>query len=118
MLRRPPRSTRTDTLFTYPTLFRSRPRRKCRLDDPKLVRVAPPPTASRTRQHRDMAHRPLLSTLLRARLRAHQHDQAGQGGPHRRVTSGRSRTRSEEHTSELPVTNTHIGCRLLLEKKK
>src|SRR3546814_8099336 len=25
MLRRPPRSTRTDTLFPYPTLFRSRP---------------------------------------------------------------------------------------------
>src|SRR3546814_212811 len=27
MLRRPPRSTRTDTLFPYTTLFRSRPRR-------------------------------------------------------------------------------------------
>src|SRR3546814_11606556 len=26
MIRRPPRSTRTDTLFPYPTLFRSRPR--------------------------------------------------------------------------------------------
>src|SRR3546814_6567423 len=25
MIRRPPRSTRTDTLFPYPTLFRSRP---------------------------------------------------------------------------------------------
>src|SRR3546814_1020896 len=25
MLRRPPRSTRTDTLFPYPTLFRSKP---------------------------------------------------------------------------------------------
>src|SRR3546814_14214546 len=28
MIRRPPRSTRTDTLFPYTTLFRSRPRRK------------------------------------------------------------------------------------------
>src|SRR3546814_14500795 len=27
MIRRPPRSTRTDTLFPYTTLFRSRPRR-------------------------------------------------------------------------------------------
>src|SRR3546814_5187574 len=27
-------------------------------------------------------------------------------------------TRSEEHTSELPVTNAHLVCRLLLEKKK
>src|SRR3546814_4170283 len=26
--------------------------------------------------------------------------------------------RSEEHTSELPVTNAHLVCRLLLEKKK
>src|SRR3546814_3812162 len=25
--------------------------------------------------------------------------------------------RSEEHTSELPVTNAHLVCRLLLEKK-
>src|SRR3546814_9203372 len=27
-------------------------------------------------------------------------------------------SRSEEHTSELPVTNAHLVCRLLLEKKK
>src|SRR3546814_6592134 len=26
--------------------------------------------------------------------------------------------RSEEHTSETPVTNEHLVCRLLLEKKK
>src|SRR3546814_14988103 len=29
MIRRPPRSTRTDTLFPYTTLFRSRRRRAC-----------------------------------------------------------------------------------------
>src|SRR3546814_16338628 len=29
MIRRPPRSTRTYTLFPYPTLFRSRQRRRC-----------------------------------------------------------------------------------------
>src|SRR3546814_21015987 len=28
MIRRPPRSTRTDTLFPYTTLFRSRPKRR------------------------------------------------------------------------------------------
>src|SRR3546814_4180204 len=27
-------------------------------------------------------------------------------------------SRSEEHTSELPVTNAHLVCRLLLEQKK
>src|SRR3546814_4332523 len=32
MIRRPPRSTRTDTLFPYTTLFRSRPRITDRLD--------------------------------------------------------------------------------------
>src|SRR3546814_4899129 len=30
MIRRPPRSTRTDTLFPYTTLFRSGPRCRCR----------------------------------------------------------------------------------------
>src|SRR3546814_9266789 len=30
MIRRPPRSTRTDTLFPYTTLFRSRPERRTR----------------------------------------------------------------------------------------
>src|SRR3546814_9011685 len=29
MIRRPPRSTRTDTLFPYTTLFRSEPRTRC-----------------------------------------------------------------------------------------
>src|SRR3546814_19931696 len=36
MIRRPPRSTRTDTLFPYTTLFRSKQeekRRSCRRDD-------------------------------------------------------------------------------------
>ena len=28
------------------------------------------------------------------------------------------RGRSEEHTSEPPVTSAHLVCRLLLEKKK
>src|SRR3546814_6923868 len=31
---------------------------------------------------------------------------------------GRFQTRSEEHTSGTPVTNAHLVCRLLLEKKK
>src|SRR3546814_7257128 len=37
MIRRPPRSTRTDTLFPYTTLFRSRPaRRRARPRHPQL----------------------------------------------------------------------------------
>src|SRR3546814_17491994 len=43
MSRRPPRSTRTDTLCPYTTLFRSRPRRRKvrieeRIDDDRVVR--------------------------------------------------------------------------------
>src|SRR3546814_13979447 len=33
MIRRPPRSTRTDTLFPYTTLFRSQPRSGLRVSD-------------------------------------------------------------------------------------
>src|SRR3546814_18979128 len=34
MIRRPPRSTRTDTLFPYTTLFRSTPHERCNLNQP------------------------------------------------------------------------------------
>src|SRR3546814_2024424 len=40
----------------------------------------------------------------------------GRGYVLRRIM--RRAMRSEEHTSELPVTNAHLVCRLLLEKKK
>src|SRR3546814_5332844 len=36
MIRRPPRSTRPDPLFPYPTLFRSEPGRCCGLMPPRL----------------------------------------------------------------------------------
>src|SRR3546814_1146853 len=41
MIRRPPRSTRTDTLFPYTTLFRSQYRVGCRIDarDLKVVEL-------------------------------------------------------------------------------
>src|SRR3546814_4061522 len=86
MIRRPPRSTRTDTLFPYTTLFRSpagdlepaAPGKSVDLVDlgglqlqcPRIARPTCPPVP-----------------------------------------------RSEEHTSELQVTNAHLVCRLLLEKK-
>src|SRR3546814_3439240 len=40
MLRRPPRSTRTDTLFPYTTLFRSLGLMRTRVDQPYLDREA------------------------------------------------------------------------------
>src|SRR3546814_9856035 len=40
MIRRPPRSTRTDTLFPYTTLFRSQPSQPDRGGNPDLARPA------------------------------------------------------------------------------
>src|SRR3546814_9554569 len=75
MIRRPPRSTRTDTLFPYTTLFRSDPR------NPSLLSV----------KHANKLLRTFLpGSNMSQKLRAQQFIQP-QAGP----------TRSEEHTSEL-----------------
>src|SRR3546814_18547611 len=86
MIRRPPRSTRTDTLFPYTTLFRSSA--SARAGRRRPVRARAPPAAGT--------------------------------GPGSRTTRAAPPTagRSEEHTSELQVTNAHLVCRLLLENKK
>src|SRR3546814_5402086 len=85
MIRRPPRSTRTDTLFPYTTLFRSAAMTRYHLEmNPAVsgtpIMPSPPPTKAA-------------------------------------VVQGMRPARSEEHTSETPVTNAHLVCRLLLEKK-
>src|SRR3546814_6073306 len=80
MIRRPPRSTRTDTLFPYTTLFRS-------------SRFAPPP---------ELAHRRSLvpgQCIDRRLVGPRDLRPARAGAP---ATALRYRTgRSEEHTSEL-----------------
>src|SRR3546814_5019582 len=79
MIRRPPRSTRTDTLFPYTTLFRS----GLSSDDD----VFP---ARRPRRDADRADRDRIEGGARSvHRRAAQRRRARQGG------------RSEEHTSEL-----------------
>src|SRR3546814_10975649 len=40
MIRRPPRSTRTDSLFPYTTLFRSLVQRRIEVANPRTVRLA------------------------------------------------------------------------------
>src|SRR3546814_6140178 len=72
MIRRPPRSTRTDTLFPYTTLFRSLP-------DP----AGAAPGAGRCHTEKG-----LQGLEVQSRYR-------GGSGPHQ------GRLRSEEHTSEL-----------------
>src|SRR3546814_10916682 len=78
MIRRPPRSTRTDTLFPYTTLFRSRPpgrfsvpRRKCRACPGNgLLRARPPYAAGPSmgysrRSGRSEEHTSELQSLMR-----------------------------------------------------
>src|SRR3546814_7482014 len=91
MIRRPPRSTRTDILFPYTTLFRS-PRRLVMARTVRSV-ASTIPTAYPTNSTRTEFH-------------------AFSNKPPDAMPS-----RSEEHTSGTPVTNAHPVCRLLLEKK-
>src|SRR3546814_8884032 len=88
MIRRPPRSTRTDTLFPYTTLFRSSTC-PCPLMAPLTCRRAL------------RARNPLWKLLM----------------PDEAITltiDGQDR----KSTRLNPVTNAHLVCRLLLEKKK
>src|SRR3546814_19183390 len=57
MIRRPPRSTRTDTLFPYPTLFRSLDALADQVEmiDPAMVRLAVEQEGVRSPDHRDVA---------------------------------------------------------------
>src|SRR3712207_8552492 len=94
MIRRPPRST----LFPYTTLFRSE------------TGSASAPAAARCRKEssgnegcasRSSAPAEILATVSSRSW----------------VPPGESRSRSEEHTSELQ-SRQYLVCRLLLEKKK
>src|SRR3546814_19462678 len=73
MIRRPPRSTRTDTLFPYTTLFRSAPWHVCHF--PRLLLVTCPSQGQRSHKARYAplpcrAGRPSRSTSTTARWRS------------------------------------------------
>src|SRR3546814_5907841 len=85
MFRRPPRSTRTDTLFPYTTLFRS-----LRCLARFLLRQPEDPDPQPGRGLRHAAPRPDPAALRHRRRRANP-----------RADPRRPRPRSEEHTSEL-----------------
>src|SRR3546814_6665196 len=65
MIRRPPRSTRTDTLFPYTTLFRSTPRRRHRSRRSKHLPPAPPPELGGAPSIRSEEHTSELQSLMR-----------------------------------------------------
>src|SRR3546814_1289920 len=118
MIRRPPRSIRTDTLFPYTTLFRS-------AADPGPVLAA--------RWHRaHRRHLPRSADLPRAAgVQSRPRRDRGRGFPlaqHRRARPAEGRlagllrpyplTRSEEHTSELQSLMRISYAVFCLKKKK
>src|SRR3546814_14045760 len=65
MLRRPPRATRTDTLFPYTTLFRSRPQAAAREDGPNH---GPAPSTPLSPSSTPVGHGRARRRVARARL--------------------------------------------------
>src|SRR3546814_1017280 len=113
MIRRPPRSTRTDTLFPYTTLFRSLPEPAAGVEAHAELRLE----QGRIHPHAD----PGLSRRLRG-LPAARHAQwhlfpdelrSGRGCVHHVQLQ-----RSEEHTSELQSLMRISYAVFCLKKKK
>src|SRR3546814_5602680 len=119
MIRRPPRSTRTDTLFPYTTLFRSQATRTQRelflagLEQP-VVKAAH--MLDRTQA---VGRHPQLDALLqrfgdqRHVLQVRQENALGLV-----IGVGNIETRSEEHTSELQSLMRNSYAVFCLKKKK
>src|SRR3546814_3509812 len=100
MHQRPPRSTRTDTLFPYTTLFRSaEPDRRDHHRHPEVG----------LRQHQRRGHQVQADCEQMSREAA----VAPPLGEHPGGDHG-----DRKSTRLTPVTNAHLVCRLLLEKKK
>src|SRR3546814_561953 len=103
MIRRPPRSTRTDTLFPYTTLFRS----LALVEDADHVGVGQPCRVAR------LAHEPGCEVAVIPHPRMHdlERDDAVE-------TLVMGLVRSEEHTSELQSLMRISYAVLCLKKKK
>src|SRR3546814_1850547 len=98
MIRRPPRSTRTDTLFPYTTLFRS-------TFADRGWRGGQPVVGKDRKGHLPLSHKDGLPLGERQRQSAGQSCRTryrSRPSPRRRSGEGAERCRrSEEHTSEL-----------------
>src|SRR3546814_5862836 len=103
MIRRPPRSTRTDTLFPYTTLFRSQPA--------KLARHGTRTRGNAMNEGR-LRHAGLqFTTSVRRKNRRMRRSLQSASTP------GKA-TRSEEHTSELQSLMRISYAVFCLKKKK
>src|SRR3546814_6663922 len=115
MIRRPPRSTRTDTLFPYTTLFRSgarcyrRARNRPGLDDQRLFCFQHPliPSPRRIAMKK-------ITTLLGPALAL----SLALGGAAQAQQKSLTVVRSEEHTSELQSLMRISYAVFCLKKKK
>src|SRR3546814_2309873 len=105
MLRRPPRFTRTDTLFPYTPLFRS-----AQLQAFALDRVETRADDAFGGAAADVDHQPQVAGLGRLRMGDPEVDQA------RLLAAGDDR--SEEHTSELQSLMRISYAVFCLKKKK
>src|SRR3546814_5813845 len=93
MIRRPPRSTRTDTLFPYTTLFRSH--------SPSWVKLDPPGTRMGDIFPKGSADAGPAALGSCGERQPHSRQRIPAKQPSARPTSDTSADRSEEHTSEL-----------------
>src|SRR3546814_10050742 len=100
MIRRPPRSTRTDTLFPYTTLFRSH--------EPSLLQG---------RQHRRGRGGALSQRSGDGRRKGDDRRRHSQDGDWPAHASRSADTRSEEHTSELQSLMRNSYAVFCLKKK-
>src|SRR3546814_1146429 len=117
MIRRPPRSTRTDTLFPYTTLFRSHyfDAKEASLDFAKALRGAlllvqdyklgrplgAAPDAERaTRAESWRSQRSLRNVLINLKAAQALYEGSGEAS-FSALTRAQPQGRSEEHTSEL-----------------
>src|SRR3546814_2034863 len=89
MIRRPPRSTRTDTLFPYTALFRSVVVRR-EVDVDRLAPVEAVAVGLADVRVEQAGHAPVVDRELEPRYVQHRH-----------LAHADGRIRSEEHTSEL-----------------
>src|SRR3546814_8261392 len=116
MIRRPPRATRTDTLFPYTTLFRSiRPRGgdygnrfvKCRVSAFKGL--------NHTKENKDLFRELRLKDGRVPYLKDGKHWLSHEGA---KPSSWKGGVRSEEHTSELQSLMRISYAAFCLKKKK
>src|SRR3546814_1825427 len=111
MIRRPPRSTRTDTLFPYTTLFRSfADEVATQLQHEFGIREDAGTPGERVAQR--LAYRPDVERLVAGEVRD------AEASPHVDDRRRRRRVRSEEHTSELQSLMRISYAVFCLKKKK